>query len=266
MTHATVPSLYPALRYRDARAAIEWLGRAFGFQPHVVFDGPGGTVGHAELQMGTAVIGVSSIGPVSAANPWTTVRQGLYVCVGEVDALHDRASAAGAEIVMPLTNHDYGSRDFSARDCGGHLWSFGTYREGSGQAGAATLFPGLHYEDGPGALTFLAAAFGFTPGLVVPGAEGTIAHAELHLGADTLMIGSAPKDEALWNGHGQTACVFVADPDQHFERARAAGAVIARPIETTSYGARSYVARDPEGFVWSFSNYQPAAPGQSVSS
>ena len=115
MTQPAVPSLYPALRYRDARAAIDWLCQAFGFQRHLVFDAPDGTVAHAELQLGTAVVGISSVGPVSAANPWTAVRQGLYVCVTEVDQLHDRARAAGAEIVMPLTDQDYGSRDFSAR-------------------------------------------------------------------------------------------------------------------------------------------------------
>jgi uncharacterized glyoxalase superfamily protein PhnB len=45
-----------------------------------------------------------------------------------VDAVHDRAVAAGAEIVYPLTDQDYGSRDFSARDPAGNVWSFGTYR------------------------------------------------------------------------------------------------------------------------------------------
>lgn len=259
MTHASVPSLYPALRYRDARAAIEWLGQAFGFERHVVFEAPDGAIGHAELQMGTAVIGLSSVGPVSAANPWTAVSQGLYACVTEVDALHDRARAAGAEIVLPPRDQDYGARDFSARDCGGHLWSFGTYREGTGQAGEASLYPGLHYDDGQAALAFLAAAFGFVPGLVVPGPDGTIAHAELRLGADTLMIGSSPRDETLWHGHTQSTCVRVPDPDQHYARACAAGATIACALETTSYGARGYVARDPEGFVWHFSNYQPAA-------
>jgi len=259
MTHESIPSLHPVLCYRDARAAIEWLCQAFGFARHVVYDGPDGSIGHAELQMGTAVIGLSSVGPVSDANPWTTVSQGLYVCFTAVDALHDRAQAAGAEIVRPLANQEYGSRDFSARDTGGHLWSFGTYREGNGQAGPASLFPGLHYADGQRAIQFLSAAFGFTPGLVVPGADGTIAHAELHLGADTLMLGSSPKDEALWNGHSQMTSVRVVEPDQHFERARAAGAVILRPLEHTSYGARGYIARDPEGFVWNFSDYQPSA-------
>jgi len=259
MTHTAVPSLYPALRYRDGRTAIAWLCQAFGFQQHVVFDAPDGSIGHAELHLGTAVVGVSSVGPVSAASPWSVVSQGLYVCVAEVDALHDRAKAAGADIVMPLKNQDYGSRDFSARDSGGHLWSFGTYREGQGDAGEATLFPCLHYEDGQCALQFLSAAFGFAPGLVVPGPDGTIAHAEMHLAADTVMIGSAPKDQALWNGHNQSTCIWVADPDQHFDHARAAGAVIVGPLKDTPYGARGYAALDPEGFVWHFSNYKPSA-------
>ena len=53
---------------------------------------PDGSIGHAELQMGTAVVGLSSVGQVSAANPWSAVRQGIYVCVDHVDALHDRAN------------------------------------------------------------------------------------------------------------------------------------------------------------------------------
>jgi len=52
----------------------------------------------------------------------------VYVVVGDPDAHHDRAKAAGAEIVAGLTDTDYGSRDYSARDPDGNLWSFGTYR------------------------------------------------------------------------------------------------------------------------------------------
>jgi len=259
MTQPAVPSLYPALRYRDARAAIDWLCQAFGFHRHLVFDAPDGTIAHAELQLGTAVVGISSLGPVSAENPWSLVSQGLYVCVTEVDALYDRAKAAGAEIVMPLKNQDYGSRDFSARDSGGHLWSFGTYREGPGEAGEAALFPCLHYQDGPRAMQLLSVAFGFTPGLVVPGPDDDIAHAELHRDGDTVMIGSTPKDESAWHGQSQVTCIWTADPDRHFDQARASGAVILRPLEDTPYGARGYAALDPEGFVWYFSNYRPPA-------
>ena len=52
----------------------------------------------------------------------------VYVAVPDVDRLHERARAAGAEIVMEPFDTDYGSRDFAARDPEGNLWSFGTYR------------------------------------------------------------------------------------------------------------------------------------------
>lgn len=67
-----------------------------------------------------------------------------YVVVDDPDALHDRALAAGAEIVMRLTDTDYGSGDFAARDPGGNVWSFGTHRPSvsrappSGPVGAAS--------------------------------------------------------------------------------------------------------------------------------
>jgi uncharacterized glyoxalase superfamily protein PhnB len=55
----------------------------------------------------------------------------VYVAVDEVDSLHERARDAGAEIVMAPTDQDYGSRDFTARDPEGNLWSFGTHRPGA---------------------------------------------------------------------------------------------------------------------------------------
>jgi uncharacterized glyoxalase superfamily protein PhnB len=62
----------------------------------------------------------------------TTARSHWYVTVDDPDALHDRAVAAGAEIVMGLTDQDYGSREFAARDPHGNVWSFGTYRPSLG--------------------------------------------------------------------------------------------------------------------------------------
>jgi uncharacterized glyoxalase superfamily protein PhnB len=56
------------------------------------------------------------------------VRFGLYVYVEDLDAHCRRAKATGAEIVRDLEDTPYGSREYSARDPEGHLWSFGTYR------------------------------------------------------------------------------------------------------------------------------------------
>ncbi len=126
-------TFYPSLRYTDARAAIDWLERAFGFEPSAVHEGPDGTIGHAELRYGDGLVGLGTEPP--GGDDRFGARAGLgwtYVAVdpAEIDALHDRAVAAGAEVVMGLTDTDYGSRDFSVRDPEGNLWSFGTYRLG----------------------------------------------------------------------------------------------------------------------------------------
>jgi uncharacterized glyoxalase superfamily protein PhnB len=56
-----------------------------------------------------------------------TGNDAVYVVCEDPDALFERASAAGAEVVMGLTDTDYGSRDCTFRDPEGNLWSFGTY-------------------------------------------------------------------------------------------------------------------------------------------
>jgi len=119
----------PALRYRDARAAIDFLERAFGFERALVVDGPGDTVAHAELRWGDGMV---MLGSVKEGGEYDRLAHPpgqamLYVVVEDTDAHHDRAKAAGAEIVVELLDTDYGSRDYAARDPEGNLWSFGTY-------------------------------------------------------------------------------------------------------------------------------------------
>jgi len=120
-------TIFPAFRFRDARAAIDWLGRAFGFEPRMVVDGPDGAVAHAELVLGDAMI---MLGSVRDGDDYAPPPGGgaAYVFVADPDAQHERARAAGAEVVRQLTDTDYGSREFSVRDPEGNHWSFGTYQ------------------------------------------------------------------------------------------------------------------------------------------
>jgi uncharacterized glyoxalase superfamily protein PhnB len=121
-------SIYPVLKYEDAHAAIEFLEGAFGLERQEVFEGKGGKVDHAQLSFGDQLVMLSSTGAGNPIFDQGAGRTSVYLAVDEVDALHDRAAQAGAEIVMPLTDQDYGSRDFVARDHEGNLWCFGTYR------------------------------------------------------------------------------------------------------------------------------------------
>jgi uncharacterized glyoxalase superfamily protein PhnB len=123
---AQAPTISPILRYEDPAAALDWLERAFGFTRVDDDRDEDGNVRHATLRFGTSLVMVSGARDGAFAGPagsgWA------YVVVEDPDAHHARAKDAGAEIVYELTDQDYGSRDYSARDPEGNLWSFGTWR------------------------------------------------------------------------------------------------------------------------------------------
>jgi uncharacterized glyoxalase superfamily protein PhnB len=120
------PNIFPGFRYKDAPAAIEWLGKAFGFQTMMSVPGPNGAIMHAELILGRGIImlGSERDRPV---NPSDTAKQGVYVYVADVDAHYARAKAAGARVARELQDTPYGSREYSVWDPEGFLWSFGNY-------------------------------------------------------------------------------------------------------------------------------------------
>jgi uncharacterized glyoxalase superfamily protein PhnB len=135
------PTLYPLMRYRDAPAAIAFLKDAFGFQERQVIANEDGTIAHAELELGPGILMLGSeredqtIGS-RAGRGW------IYVAIDDADAHHDRALAAGAEVVSELHDTDYGSRDYAARDLEGNMWHFGTYRPAVEPAPEATTATG----------------------------------------------------------------------------------------------------------------------------
>ena len=121
-------SIFPVLKYDDARAAIEFLEAAFGFERHAVYDGEDAGVAHAELRLGDEYVMLGSTSEGDDRFSQGAGRYSLYVVVDDPDAHLARAKEAGASIERELTDQDYGSRDYTARDPEGNLWSFGTYR------------------------------------------------------------------------------------------------------------------------------------------
>lgn len=120
------PSVWPALRAHDGHRLVRFLVDAFGFEATVVYEDDGQFV-HAELAWppgGGVMLGSARHGDDLAQRPGAAA---CYVVAADPDGLCERAVAAGAEIVRPLYDTDYGSRDFTARDPEGNTWSFGTY-------------------------------------------------------------------------------------------------------------------------------------------
>jgi uncharacterized glyoxalase superfamily protein PhnB len=131
---STKSTIIPALRYRNAPAAIDWLCQVFGFTRHAVYDGPNGTIGHAELTLGGGMIMLGSTKDDEYAKRYASPDEiggketrGAYIVVADADEVYARAQATGGVIVRPIQDTPYGSREFSVTDPEGHSWSVGTY-------------------------------------------------------------------------------------------------------------------------------------------
>ena len=124
-----------------------------------------------------------------------------------------------------------------------------------------SIYPILRYEDAPAAIDFLEKAFGFVRHAIHDGENGGIAHAELRFGDDFVMVSSAGEGDPLFNqGVGRTTVYLVVDdPDSLHARAKEAGAEIVMELADQDYGSRDFAVRDPEGNIWSFGTYRPAA-------
>ena len=113
----------------------------------------------------------------------------------------------------------------------------------------ATIIPCLRYRDAPAAIEWLCRTFGFERQLVVPGENGTIAHAQLGFGNGMIMLGSVSDNDfgrlmkqpdEIGGAETQCAYVVVSDADVLYERAKAAGAEIVMDIKDEDYGGRGF--------------------------
>lgn len=130
----TSSTLIPCLRYRDAHAMIDWLCDSFGFVRHAVHDDEHGGVAHAQLTLEGGMIMLGSVRddaygqrivqPTDIGNRQT---QSIYVVVADCKTHYEQARAAGAHILDPYEEKDYGGAGYSCSDPEGHLWDFGSY-------------------------------------------------------------------------------------------------------------------------------------------
>ena len=121
------------------------------------------------------------------------------------------------------------------------------------------------YRDPVAALKWLEEAFGFEPFMVITTPDGQMVHSEMRYGEGRVMVGSEwsadHKSPASIGGRNtQTVHTYLnEDIGAHYARAKAAGARIEQEPEDQFYGDRTYRARDPEGHIWNFGNYDPWA-------
>lgn len=131
MPEIPAPTVWPALRYDDAPAAIRFLVDVLGCTETLVVAGPNGSIAHAELRWpegGGVMLGSTSHPADGVHDAMKPGSSAVYVVSDQVDSIHAKAVAAGAEITVELHDTDYGSHTFSLRDTEGNTWTIGTYR------------------------------------------------------------------------------------------------------------------------------------------
>lgn len=124
----TIREVFPYLRVADAARAIAFYIEAFGATERFRLVEPSGRIGHAELQLGPAVLMLSDAYPeygLVAPDEDTVLGASIHLHVDDCDAAAARAEAAGARIVMPPADQFYGERACRLRDPFGHQWLLG---------------------------------------------------------------------------------------------------------------------------------------------
>ena len=135
--------------------------------------------------------------------------------------------------------------------------------------GMPRMIPYLFYKDLPGALDWLAKAFGLETRMSMPGPDGEIMHAEMQLADAVIMMGPASDERGSRSpselpGVNQSLYVYVDDVDAHFQQAKAAGAVIMSEPEDMFWGDRMYYAQDFEGHHWNFAEHVKDVPPEDM--
>ena len=124
--------LTPYIIVKDAKAAIAFYEKVFGAKEEYRIPNPDGTIGHAELQIGSGRLMLADENPAfGALSPpsigGTPVKLHLYVA--DVDALIALAAKEGATVLRPAQDQFYGDRSGMIADPFGHQWFLGTRKE-----------------------------------------------------------------------------------------------------------------------------------------
>jgi PhnB protein len=113
----------PFLNINGAAEAIEFYKKAFGAEERARMPGPNNTIMHGEIKIGTSIVMISD----AMMNPPTQASLHLYV--DDADAWWKRATAAGAQVVMPIGDMFWGDRYGVLSDKWGNRWAIGQHKE-----------------------------------------------------------------------------------------------------------------------------------------
>jgi len=122
-------AVIPALAFQGADAAINWYIKNLGAKEKMRFNGPDGTVMHAEITIGDNVIMIAEENPEYNKSPKTLKGNSVNLCVyvPDVDNAIKKATGNGAKLLVPIADQFYGDRSGRIEDPFGYIWILSTH-------------------------------------------------------------------------------------------------------------------------------------------
>ena len=114
----------PSIIVDDAEEAISFLKAGLGASERYRLTLPDGKVAHCELEIGDSVVNLGE-----SMEGWPPRCLVAQIFVEDSDALFEQAVAAGATVVMPMTDMFFGSREGRVADPAGNIWTIATLKE-----------------------------------------------------------------------------------------------------------------------------------------
>jgi PhnB protein len=265
----------PRLTFKHAATAIDFYTKAFGAKELFRFE-VGGSIPHAEIQIGDSVLTLSEEWPEGGRFSAETLGNSpvqITLRVENVDEFAARGLAAGLKVVIPVRDQFYGRREGTFADPFGYTWNIGTvteempveemYRRFHAMMppkkesevppvpkGYRTVTPYIVAQNADELIDFVKATFAAEETFrSVGGAGGR--HAEVRLGDSMMMIGGGGPG-LNWRGESNPGAfhVYVRECDQVHKLALQAGAESIHEPMDQPYGERSSAVKDKAGNFW----------------
>jgi len=117
-------TITPNIIVDDAEQALAFLKKAFGATENYRLTMSNGKIAHCEVMLGDSILNLGT-----SMEGWPAHGLVAQIYVEDADAVFQRATQAGATVIMPMTDMFFGSREGRLADPFGNVWTIATLKE-----------------------------------------------------------------------------------------------------------------------------------------
>ena len=202
---------------------------------------------HAEVRIGDTRLMMGG-GLAGKKFPGTLQPNALHIYVEDADAVTQKAVEAGATLIDPVRDQEYGERSSAVRDKAGNYWYIATAKgESHVPKGLFSVNPYLHPRRAEPFISFLKRAFGAQEVAKYASPDGVVHHAVVRVGDSVLEMGEA---QGKYETMEAMFYLYVPDMEAVYRQALAAGATSFQEPTDQPYGDRNAGVKDAFGNKW----------------